>query len=284
MKRIVTTTHETKVAQQNYITNFDIRKLDGENVIVAAKRLKAIVKSLNPADLPTNMITCVLRGMEKASNAEFTQLCNSEVALSHSPIYIRALGNLSRVDHLFMVLDSLVTKYCELCTADDWSSVGHQGSSFNATQAKGGAASRLKSDGSRRSDTWLPRSDFMSKAKCHHCGEVGHIRPNCPKRNEPPIQSTTSNPRCKYSINKRDVKKFSKLANYVADLNAFFTAATADGDDSDDQDDDDSSADDGKMVNLASEGDVDDDDSTGEDENTFHAHAAMLLNNLSLGN
>ena len=21
----------------------------------------------------------------------------------------------------------------------------------------------------------------MSKVKCHHCGEVGHIRPNCPK-------------------------------------------------------------------------------------------------------
>lgn len=75
-------------ALQNFITNFDIRSIDGENVPVGTTRFKAAVSGLG-SNVPNNAIYCYLLGMSKASNKEFKLLCNSRIGFVQSAWYKR---------------------------------------------------------------------------------------------------------------------------------------------------------------------------------------------------
>ncbi|KAL7469538.1 hypothetical protein ACHAXS_009799 [Conticribra weissflogii] len=306
MNRIVTKTHAVTASLQNYIVNFSIRKFDGENVVVASKHLKAVAGALDIADLPTNMISCVLRGFGQASNQEFAQLCASEAALAHSAIMIKALGTVSPLDHLFMVLDSLNTKYRELCTSDDWSGVNHQGSSFavESTRRPRDRSHQHPSKDRLRTGPWKPRGDWIKEATCHNCGEKGHIRPLCPHKSnrdgpKPPVSSSkrSDHPKPSSSTKRRSISfksasdkaAFKKLAYQAVvesfdDLQAYYNGDDVSFDGDTAADDDESSVD--KSVNIAA-GDaaVEDTDGSDDDASTsdmFQAHAALVLNKLRL--
>ena len=53
-----------------YVTEFDIRNIDGQHVPTAALRLRAICRALGP-DVPPNAVRCVLDGMKCTNNDAF---------------------------------------------------------------------------------------------------------------------------------------------------------------------------------------------------------------------
>ena len=50
--RMVLSNQEMVDAMGNYLTGFDIRNINGQNVVVAAKKLKAIIRALGPTVFP----------------------------------------------------------------------------------------------------------------------------------------------------------------------------------------------------------------------------------------
>lgn len=119
-------------ALQNFITKFDIRTIDGENVPVGTTRFKAAVSCLG-SNVPTNAVYCYLLGMSKASNEEFKLLCNSQIGFIQSAWYKKLYrDHVSVLNQLSEVGSTLGDKYLALKTDNKWSSANNLGSAFAA--------------------------------------------------------------------------------------------------------------------------------------------------------
>ena len=116
---------------QNFITNFDIRNIDGENVPVGTTRFKAAVSVLGSA-VPTNTVYCYLLGMSKASNEEFKLLCNSQLGFIQSSWYKKLYREASILTQLSEVGSTLADKYLALKTSNQWTGADNQGSVFRS--------------------------------------------------------------------------------------------------------------------------------------------------------
>ncbi|KAL3764830.1 hypothetical protein ACHAWO_006014 [Cyclotella atomus] len=122
-------------ALQNFITNFDIRSIDGENVPVGTTRFKAAVSGLG-SNVPNNTIYCYLLGMSKASNEEFKLLCNSQIGFVQSAWYKKIYRDASTTRQLSELAATLNDKYLALKTSKQWSGADSLGSAFNALVAR----------------------------------------------------------------------------------------------------------------------------------------------------
>jgi hypothetical protein len=125
-------------ALQNYITSFDVRATDGENVSIGLTRFKAALSGLAAHDVPPNALHHFLTGMSKASNKEFRTVCLSQIGLIKSPMYRFYSRDKTVHAQLAEIASSLSDKYLALWSSNQWTGVSHQGSAFRAslTQAK----------------------------------------------------------------------------------------------------------------------------------------------------
>jgi hypothetical protein len=180
IKRMVIKNQESRDALENYIKSFDITKFPGENVPIACLRLKAVAKALGNDDLPKNIIRKVLEGFSKSSTKTFNDVCASQIALRRGSLIQDVVKSTSLYTQLVGLLTDLENAYLELVGGQLWEGVAHPGvdqhnSSFNAKIVGKTPNSKNLRDG-------LPWEEWVKKyAKCNHCGEVGHIRPNCSK-------------------------------------------------------------------------------------------------------
>ncbi|KAL3801556.1 hypothetical protein ACHAWO_001361 [Cyclotella atomus] len=144
-------------ALQNFITSFDIRTIDGENVPVGTTRFKAAVSGLG-SNVPTNAVYCYLLGMSKASNEEFKLLCNSQIGFIQSAWYKKLYRDVSILSQLSEVGSTLGDKYLALKTSNQWSGVNNLGSAF---------ASALLA----RSHRYATYEDWWDHQVCEICGK-----------------------------------------------------------------------------------------------------------------
>lgn len=170
---------EAKERMIVYVTEFDIRTVDGQDVKLASVRLKALARVLGK-DLPPNAVRRVLEGMAHASSPSFSQLCQTTVSLLDSSL--TPLGNGSDTASLLLkVLDDLDKKYIELKEAGKWLGTAHSSKAFLTLEQVNAFVIR---NGGRAMTPEQYRNVI-----CHGCGDKGHIRPFCPLRNDPSAQA-----------------------------------------------------------------------------------------------
>ena len=87
------------------------------------------------------------------------------------------------MEHTFSVLRDLEVKYLELLGAKEWDGIGHDASAFKAGLSKDVQDSydEARALAVSRGERVLPFSEWVKTATCHQCGEIGHIKPQCPK-------------------------------------------------------------------------------------------------------
>ena len=236
IKRMVVRNQEARDALGNYIKNFDINTFPGENVPTACLRLKAVALALGEKDLPTNTIRRVLEGFGKSSTTSFNEFCASQIALRRGSFYERLMQTNSLQTQLNEILKDLESTYLDLVGGKLWAGI-------NASPTK----SAFVVDYSLEDEINEARALALQKkipfeewaklyAKCHHCGEKGHIRPHCPQYIEkvksgeikPPFKRNAARnqppkPRREYS---KDPKA---KALWVAAFNAIFGEDDEDG-------------------------------------------------------
>jgi len=179
IKRMVIKNQESRDALENYIKSFDITKFPGENVPIACLRLKAVAKALGNDDLPKNIIRKVLEGFSKSSTKSFNDVCASQIAMRRGSLIQDVVKNTSLYNQLVGLLTDLENAYLELVGGQLWEGVGHPGMDQHNSSFKAGLVGRPAPKNLRDG---LPWEEWVKKyAKCNHCGEIGHIRPNCSK-------------------------------------------------------------------------------------------------------
>ena len=178
MKRMVVKNQEARDALELYIKNFDITNFPGENVPMACLRLKAVATALGNDNLPINVIRIVLDGFAKSSTKSFNDVCSSQIAMRRTSLYKNILKNTSLHTQLIDVLNDLENSYLELIGGKKWDGVGHSGQNQYNSVFKNERNERLQKTlrGGMPWDEWVKQY-----ARCDHCGEIGHIRPNCKK-------------------------------------------------------------------------------------------------------
>jgi hypothetical protein len=178
---MVVRNQEARDALETYFKTFDITKFPSENVptATACHCLKAVARALGENDLPTNLVRKVLEGFAKSSTKSFNEFCASQIALRCESFYRIIMKNTSLQNQLNDVLNDLKTSYLDLVGGKLWAGVNSspQGSAFIAGSGYKDEVEHAQAMAAMKNwDEWV-----KLYAKCHHCGEKGHIRPDCPK-------------------------------------------------------------------------------------------------------
>jgi hypothetical protein len=195
IKQMVIRNQEARDALEEYFNKFDIRQFPGENVPTACLCLKAVATSLGNDNLPKNVIRKVLEGFAKLLTISFNKVCTSQLALRHGSISQILFKNASLHTQLIDVLNDLESAFLDLARGKLWADVNAtpHTSSFKAAlnnddDTNGvvlAAVKNMPADEKARALAavkTLPWDEWVKLyAKCHHCGEKGHIRPMCPK-------------------------------------------------------------------------------------------------------
>ncbi len=171
---------EAKDALENYIREFDITKFPGENVPTACLRLKAVARALGNDNLPSNTIRKVLEGFGKSSTKSFNEFCSSQIALRRGSFYADIMRGSSLQSQLSNLLNDIEATYLDLVSGNSWNGIvaSPAQSSFMANGQQVEVDEREARALAAKSN--IPWDEWVKLyAKCHHCGEKGHIRP-CP--------------------------------------------------------------------------------------------------------
>ncbi len=267
---------EAKDALENYIRDFDITKFPGENVPTACLRLNAVARALGDGDLPSNTIHKVLEGFGKSSTKSFNDFCSSRIALRRGCFYANIMKDKSLQYQLSSLLNDIEATCLDLVGGNKWEGIvaSPASSSFIASphvDADEREAQALAAKSNIPWDEWV-----KLYAKCHHCGEKGHIRPNRPdylKKIEngevkQPFRPHRSQPRPNYRgiVPQGRRQKFSKDPKMKAFLSAF-NALFDSNDDSNKVDGDD---------NESNHNDKDDDEEMDDNIYNFFAKVGSL--------
>ena len=244
IKRMVIKNQESRDALENYIKSFDITKFPGENVPIACLRLKAVAKALGNDDLPKNIIRKVLEGFSKSSTKTFNDVCASQIALRRGSLIQDVVKSTSLYTQLVGLLTDLENAYLELVGGQLWEGVGHPGLDQHNSSFKAKIVGKPPNPKNLRDG--LPWEEWVKKyAKCNHCGEVGHIRPNCSKYlaaiesgeiKRPPVRDLGRRPKTRDGAH-TPRRNFLKDPKAKAFLSAF-KSMMFDSDDSGDEGDD----------------------------------------------
>jgi hypothetical protein len=172
---------EARDALKTYFKTFDIAKFPSKNVPTACLCLKAVAQALGENDLPTNLVHKVLEGFAKSSTKSLNEFCTSQIALRCGSFYQTLMKNTSLQNQLNDVLNNLETSYLDLVGEKLWAGVNSspQGSAFIAGSGYNYEVEHAKAMAAMKNMPWEELVKLY--AKCHHCGEKGHIHPDCPK-------------------------------------------------------------------------------------------------------
>jgi hypothetical protein len=103
-------------------------------------------------------------------------------------IYASLLAKVPLCSQVSSMMDDLEQKYQQLITAKKWEGVGHVGmdnhnkSAFNATANQEDEAHSYAAYVNNKATQGFLKFDKWAKLQtCHHCGNKGHVCPNCRK-------------------------------------------------------------------------------------------------------
>lgn len=198
--RIVQSNQEARRAMEDYIKSFDIRRFSGEDVTEACLRIKAIAQSIGTNQLPSDIIHRVLEGFAYASTPAFQNFCHTQESVISSSLFCNQLSSTTLYQQLVNVLNDLEVRYTDLRSGQRWLGYGHGTSTIDSTfLVSSNTTNHL--DGDELTDTEynvylntvgrgkaLPYDIWVRDKTCHHCGEVGHVRPRCPHRDQASTQ------------------------------------------------------------------------------------------------
>jgi hypothetical protein len=265
IKRMVIKNQESRDALENYIKSFDITKFPGENVPIACLRLKAVAKALGNDDLPKNIIRKVLEGFSKSSTKTFNDVCASQIALRRGSLIQDMVKSTSLYTQLVGLLTDLENAYLELVGGQLWEGVGHPGLDQHNSSFKAKIVGKPPNPKNLRDG--LPWEEWVKKyAKCNHCGEVGHIRPDCSKYlaaiesgeiKRPPVRDLGRRPKTRDGAH-TPRRNFLKDPKAKAFLSAFKSMMFDSDDSGDEGDDKESNQDDNDESKSVHEDDDDD--------------------------
>ncbi len=180
IKRMVTKNQESKDALENYIRGFNITKFPGENVATACLPLKAVARALEDYDLPSNTIRKVLEGFGKSSTKLFNNFCSSQIALRRGSFYADIMQGTSLLSQLSNLFNDIQVTYLDLVGGNSWLGIA-------AAPTQSSFMAKVQEDKDEREaqalavKSNLPWDEWVKlHIKCHHCGEKGHICPQCP--------------------------------------------------------------------------------------------------------
>jgi hypothetical protein len=180
IKHMAVKNQEGRNALETYIKTFDIKVFPEENVPTVCFCLKAVAQALGDKCLPTNTICKLLEGFAKSLTDSFNAFWASQMVLCHGSFYCNLMQSTSLQQHLHGILNNLKATYLNLVGGKLWAGVtaSPHGSSFMAGTANDDEIAQARAMAAMKN---LPWDEWVKKyPKCHHCGEQGHIHPNCP--------------------------------------------------------------------------------------------------------
>jgi hypothetical protein len=127
------------------------------------------------------LVRKVLEGFAKSSTKLFNKFCASQIALRRGSFHRTLMKNTSLQNQLNNVLNDLETSYLDLVGEKLWAGINSspQGSAFIAGS---GSKDKVEHAQAMAAMKNIPWDEWVKLyAKCHHCGEKGHIRPDCSK-------------------------------------------------------------------------------------------------------
>jgi hypothetical protein len=187
VKRLISCNQEAWDALKDYVKTSDIRNFLGKNVPTACLKLKAVINVLGDKT-PSNAVCTILKGFAHALTDTFTDVCKSKVAMQSDSIYASLLAKVPLHSQVSSMLDDLEQKYQQLITTKKWEGVGHvemdnhNKSAFNATANQEDEAKSYAAYVNNKATQGFLKFDKWAKLQtCHHCGNKGHVFPNCQK-------------------------------------------------------------------------------------------------------
>ena len=172
VNKMVLMNQESIDALHEYLRNFDIRNVDGENVAIASSRLRAVIRALDTEGLPANVVNSLLKGFSHASNAQFTELCVTLRSLHSSSMHKTMIGAMNKKAQCFLILKDLEVNFNDQTAGKKWNFT-HDGAAFRAsynTYLQVNAA-----------EGRVPYKEWIETCTCNNCGEIRHLLQNCTK-------------------------------------------------------------------------------------------------------
>jgi hypothetical protein len=196
----VQSNQESRRALEDYIKTFDIRRFPGEDVTAASLRIKAVARSLGTNNLPSDILHRVLEGFSHASTLMFQSFCATQETLITSSLVRDRLNNKHTLYKMLVdVLTDLEVRYTDLRSGQRWFGQGNGSTTVDSAFISSGTYETFDDPESGEDDDAyavyintvgrpkaLPFDIWVRDKNCHHCGEKGHIRPQCPNRQKEP--------------------------------------------------------------------------------------------------
>ena len=181
ISKVIVKSHSAKEALHNYLLLFDITTFVGENVSVAAQKIKAVAEALGPRDLPTNVIKPLLEGFSKASCPTFVSFCSTLSATQRAVPYWDA-GNVdalptSAMQDIYDMLSKVEGTYLDLTSTGQWTGAKAEGKSLFPAQATPPTSPSVPT-----SDAPTPRPPWQRNVSCRYCKKRGHLERECRKK------------------------------------------------------------------------------------------------------
>jgi hypothetical protein len=141
------------------IGSLSIAKVPGENVCNVVSLIRGVLTRLRAVRMvPFDFTMTIIGIMETSTVAEFTSFFTQ---MRHTVYMEKMRGRAPGKRFVDKILETAETRYLEMLNSEGtWTGIGTPTSAF---MAGGGGTS-------------------STKIICHHCGQEGHIRPNCPKK------------------------------------------------------------------------------------------------------
>jgi hypothetical protein len=140
-----------------------------------------VAKALGNDGLTSNTIRKVLEGYGKLATKSFNDFCSSQIALHHGSFYADIMQGSSLQSQLNNLLNDIKVTYLDLVGGNSWLGIAAAPtqSSFTAKVQQDEEDERearaLPAKSNLPWDEWVKLHTI-----CHHCGEKGHICPQCP--------------------------------------------------------------------------------------------------------
>ena len=158
-----------------WLRSFDLRMIDGQNVKVAGRQVRAIVRALDGYTLPENLIPTLLEGFSHSATEPFSNQCNMLSTMHRSTIMNFGNVNDSPKKTLFKILADLETSFASFAANRKWKGLDHNGHAFRVALSN----TSLTALAARHQ---IPFDEWVKEKTCHNCGKKGHINKDCPDK------------------------------------------------------------------------------------------------------